>query len=206
MARILVVRHAQSEWNAMGRWQGWADPPLTTLGRSQAERAGRHLLAEGPAVSKVVSSDLQRASQTARILAGIAAPSAILSEDPDWREYRVGAWSGLNREQIEQRWPGDLGRWDRGDLTTPPDGEPREKFEARLLEALDRTAATTTDGATTLVVSHGGAVRSFGRRLNAPFDHVANLAGIHLEGTAGRYRRVGSVNLLPRADGRRAQA
>ena len=39
--RVLLVRHGQSEWNAEGRWQGQADPPLTDLGRLQAREYGR---------------------------------------------------------------------------------------------------------------------------------------------------------------------
>ena len=39
MTRILLVRHGESTWNADGRWQGQADPPLSDLGRSQAAEA-----------------------------------------------------------------------------------------------------------------------------------------------------------------------
>lgn len=215
MARILVVRHAQSEWNAMGRWQGWADPPLSPLGRSQAEQAGRHLLAAGPPIALVTSSDLRRAAQTAAILAGSGAPSAAISADPGWREYRVGAWSGLTRDEIAQQWPGALIRWDRGDLSAPPGGETREVFEARLLEALDNTAAATSEGQLTLVISHGGAIRTLhaafgtergrragGRSGEAPVGRIGNLAGIDIEGAAGTYRRRGAVDLLHEGEGR----
>ena len=43
VTRLLVVRHGQSEWNAAGRWQGRADPPLTIEGRRQAAAAARVL-------------------------------------------------------------------------------------------------------------------------------------------------------------------
>ena len=43
MARILLVRHGESEWNALGRWQGQADSPLSDLGRQQAKAASRAL-------------------------------------------------------------------------------------------------------------------------------------------------------------------
>lgn len=217
MARILLVRHAQSEWNALGRWQGWADPPLTVLGRSQAEQAALHLRAEGdnfgplpsacgpvvPPPRVVISSDLQRASTTAGIVAALALPGVTPQTDPDWREYRVGAWSGMTRPEIEERWPGDLDRWDRGELLAPPDGEHRRHFEARLLRALDRAAAHAEEAAahaeeaeTSLVVTHGGAIRSLNRRFLVPTDHVGNLAGVLLEGSAGRFRPVGKVDLL----------
>ncbi|MGI8753714.1 MAG: histidine phosphatase family protein [Acidimicrobiales bacterium] len=226
MARILLVRHAQSEWNALGRWQGWADPPLSPLGRNQAEQAGRHLRARqidvrggdddrrgggglrgaddvesdgGLGVSSrllVVSSDLQRASTTAGIVAATALPGVRPETDPDWREYRVGAWSGMTRPEIEQRWPGDLDRWDRGELLAPPDGEHRSHFESRLVRALDRVAAHAGKTGTALVVTHGGAIRSLSRRFRAPVNHVGNLAGVLVEGSGGRFRQVGTLDLL----------
>jgi probable phosphoglycerate mutase len=216
MARILLVRHAESEWNAVGRWQGWADPPLSPLGRAQAEEAGRRLARTGEArVSRtgdgspdepngvsvaaphlVVSSDLQRASTTAGIVTAMALPGVTPQTDPDWREYRVGAWSGLTRPEIELRWPGYLDRWDRGDLLTPPEGEHRRHFETRLVRALDRVAARSGEAGTSLIVTHGGAIRSLSRRFLSPMTHVGNLAGLLVEGSAGSFRHLGTVDLL----------
>lgn len=205
MACILLVRHAQSEWNALGRWQGWADPPLSPLGRDQAEKAGRHLRADDlrprprsgrPAPDLVVSSDLQRASTTAGIVAAVALPGITPETDPNWREYRVGAWSGMTRPEIEHHWPGDLDRWDRGELMAPPDGEHRSHFDARLVRALDRVAANAGEAGTSLVVTHGGAIRSLSRQLRSPVSHVGNLAGVLVEGSAGCFRQVDTLDLL----------
>src|SRR3546814_20228381 len=66
MTRVLLVRHGQSEWNATGRWQGQADPPLTDLGRAQAHYAARSL----GVVDAIVAADLQRAADTALIISG----------------------------------------------------------------------------------------------------------------------------------------
>ena len=61
MTKLLLVRHGQSEWNAMGRWQGKANPPLTDLGKEQAFLAAKKL----PDFSTLASSDLVRAKVTA---------------------------------------------------------------------------------------------------------------------------------------------
>ncbi|MBK5332301.1 MAG: histidine phosphatase family protein, partial [Ilumatobacteraceae bacterium] len=58
---LLVVRHGQSEWNAIGRWQGHADPALSELGKRQAAVAAGSI----GAVDGIISSDLLRASETA---------------------------------------------------------------------------------------------------------------------------------------------
>ena len=64
MSRLLIVRHGQSEWNALGRWQGQADPPLTDLGANQAKMATKKL----GLFDSIVSSPLERAKNTASII------------------------------------------------------------------------------------------------------------------------------------------
>src|SRR5688572_19392365 len=89
--RLLLLRHGQSTWNADGRWQGQADPPLSPLGEEQARDAARRL-APGQ-FSRVLASDLRRARQTAEILAdALRLPVEV---DPDLREIDVGDWQGL---------------------------------------------------------------------------------------------------------------
>ena len=103
MTRVLLIRHGQSEWNADGRWQGQADPPLTDLGRHQAMHAARNL----GTVDAIVASDLQRASETALIIAEALGVGPVVLE-PGLRERDAGEWSGLTRAEIERDWPGYL--------------------------------------------------------------------------------------------------
>src|ERR687894_1848010 len=103
MAGLLLVRHGESRWNARGRWKGWADPPLSDLGRAQAEAAAP---AAAP-VDAVVSSDLQRARETAELMAAVLEVDDVLVET-DLRERDVGDFTGLTRAEIEERWPGIL--------------------------------------------------------------------------------------------------
>ena len=65
MTRILLVRHGLSEWNEAGRWQGWADAPLSEVGMQQARAAADAV----GAVDGIVASDLSRAVVTAEIIA-----------------------------------------------------------------------------------------------------------------------------------------
>src|SRR5258708_25411622 len=66
LTRVLLLRHAQSEWNAEGRWQGWADPPLSAAGAAAAAAAGDHPALDG--VDVAVSSALLRAAETMSLL------------------------------------------------------------------------------------------------------------------------------------------
>ena len=65
--RLWLVRHGESTWNALGLVQGWADPPLSEVGEWQAEQVAQRLA--GVELAAVYSSTLQRAFQTAQIIA-----------------------------------------------------------------------------------------------------------------------------------------
>jgi len=101
--RALLTRHGQSEWNALGRWQGQADPPLSDLGRRQAHEAARSL----GTVDGIWASDLQRAAETAVIIGDDMGVGPVVL-DADLRERDAGEWTGLTRAEIERRYPGFL--------------------------------------------------------------------------------------------------
>jgi broad specificity phosphatase PhoE len=166
MTRMLLVRHGQSEWNAQGRWQGQADPPLSPLGRQQARQAVDRL----GTVDLIVSSDLDRALTTAAILAEGLGVGPVLVE-PRLRERSAGEWSGLTREQIEEEWPGYL-----ADHRRPPGFEPDDELAERTRAALDDIAAAHA-GAEILAVSHGGVVYVLESDAGLPFSRLPNLAG-----------------------------
>ena len=111
--RLALVRHGQSTWNALGRWQGQADPPLSPLGEEQAAEAAERLEATGVAVTGVVTSDLVRARRTGEIVAAALGLGPV-DVRPDLREYDVGDWSGLTKPEIEKKWPGTAGGVVRG--------------------------------------------------------------------------------------------
>ena len=175
MSSIALVRHGQSEWNAVGRWQGWADPPLSALGRDQARQA---VDAVGP-VDVVVSSDLRRALDTAAILAaglGLEKPAVL----PALRERDVGDWTGLTRAEIDQRWPGALA----GRMPDPPGGETYDLLLARVLESVGALACAYGDQKV-LAVTHGGFIRALERHLGVDPDPLPNLGGVDVTVEAG---------------------
>jgi broad specificity phosphatase PhoE len=142
-ARLVLVRHGQSTYNAEMRLQGQADPPLSEAGRAEA----RALAPVLPPFDQVVTSDLVRASETAALL---GYPDAI--RDARWREIDIGEWQGRSLsdfpDEIEHSW--------RGGPVTPPGGESWAQFQARVGAAADELLAA---GGTWLAVCHGGVVR-----------------------------------------------
>ena len=145
-ARLILVRHGQSTFNAQARLQGQADPPLSDAGRAEAERLKPAL--ERFPQEQVVTSDLQRARETAALL---GYPDARL--DPRFREIDVGEWAGRALSEFPA---GSEPAWRGGDLHAPG-GESWAEFQARVGGGIDELLGS---GRSWLVVCHGGVVRA----------------------------------------------
>ena len=190
MARVLLLRHGQSTWNAESRWQGWADAPLSDVGRAQAVAMAAQLAAGPDRFTQVVSSDLARSLDTAAVVAGALGLGDVVVE-PGLRERDVGDWSGRTTDEIDLIWPGAIAAWRAGRLDRPPGGEHEPDFRARIVRAVERLAAEP-DGPV-LVISHGGVVRALVRHLGGEPVATNNLSG--------RWFELGDDNRLRTGDG-----
>lgn len=161
-----MLRHGQSEWNALGRWQGQADIELTDLGYEQARRAAQKL----GMFDAIASSDLRRSRITATYIAedlGIG----LLDADPRFRETDVGEWQGLTHDQIERDWPGYLEAHNR-----PPGFESDVSIVTRVTAALV-DLAEQFPGGEVLVVAHAGVIRVMRRSHRVGDSRIPNLGG-----------------------------
>lgn len=164
--RALIVRHGETEWNAIGRMQGASDIPLSSAGIRQATALAHRL--EGERIDAVYSSDLSRAVETARIVAGAYRPS--LRQLRALRETMLGDWEGLTVEDITARGEGELYEAYRSDSwrVRPPNGERLEQVAERMTSAMDEIVKSHA-GQTILVVGHGGSLRAlFCQALGVP--------------------------------------
>lgn len=198
MTRILLARHGQSAWNASGRWQGWADPPLTELGRQQAWAAAACI----GTVDAVVASDLERAVATAIVISEAIGVGPVVVE-PDLKERDVGEWTGCTRAEIAERWPDAFaaflaGRAAGGDgvPVTPPGGETLEVVLERTAAALLRIAELVGPAAEVVAISHGGVIRAVERALGRDPAPIANLGAFWVEVDQGGRLRLGERVLL----------
>jgi probable phosphoglycerate mutase len=164
-ARLLVIRHGQSEWNAQGRWQGTADPPLTDAGMLQASQAAAAL----GTFDAIWCSHLQRAAVTARIIGESLGIGPVLV-DPRLREAHYGPWQGLTAAEVEAGWPGYLAQHRR-----PPEAEQPVAIIERV-SACMRDIAAATPGEV-LVIAHAGVIRTMRQGLGHSNVRFANLSG-----------------------------
>jgi len=192
VGRMLVVRHGESTWNAVRRWQGQADPPLTERGENQARRGALAAPEHGP-FDGIVTSTLQRAHRTGELIAtALALP--VLDADEGLSERSAGEWEGLTRVEIEERFPGYLADGKR------PDGyESDGSIVERSSRTLRRLAADHV-ARTLLVVSHGGIIHALERAHSGDdgWQRLDNLTGRWFEVTAEAIVPVGTrIALVP---------
>ena len=175
MREIVIVRHGQTLFNLLNRTQGWADSPLTEVGRQQARDMGMALRASDLWIDYVVSSDRGRAIETARLLLETAGIDQAIEENAAWRELSFGSLEGLpNDENIEQlvafqgygsteeayqnrRQFRELITNTVVSLDDSGWAESRQEFEDRLRSALSSTIEKLEErgGQRALVIAHG---------------------------------------------------
>ncbi len=171
MPKLLIVRHGQSEWNALGRWQGQADPPLTEVGENQAKKATNKL----GLFDSIVASPLQRAKNTASIISEITGVGPVTTE-VGLIERDASPWQGLTRIEIEKGWPGFL---DSGQRTDGYDSNP--DLLLRIFAVLRKISKSSRISDSILIVSHAGIVHALENLHDQPSLKVPNLGGRWVE-------------------------
>ena len=202
MRSLILIRHGETDWNRVGRIQGLTDIPLNDAGREQARRAAEELrseLAISPSdaadAAVIVSSDLQRAAETADIIAGALGLDAP-RRYPELRERAYGDAEGLLTAEFQRRW----GPWHVADV---PGAETRADLRRRALAALARAQHDAAPMGTTLpliVVAHGALIREVighatDDRLPEPGVRLPNGSLHRFEVETGRLRLVLPVEI-----------
>jgi broad specificity phosphatase PhoE len=154
--RLVLVRHGQTAWNAVGRAQGHADISLDDTGRAQAEEMAVVVAELAPTL--LVSSDLARARETAAFLE--KATGLTAEEDPRLREYDVGMRTGLTREEFAEKLGEDAAlAWDHHAHVDAPGAETVDEVAERIVPATREVLERLQPGETGVLVMHGAALR-----------------------------------------------
>ena len=159
MSKWYLVRHGQTDWNAEGRFQGQADPPLNAAGRAQARAVAARLT--GVSFAAAYASDLRRVADTAAaVMQGRQPPVTTLAE---LREKQFGDWEGITFQEAEARDPERYRRIFRvasyDGVTAPPGGESDCQLLQRLAGVAERLRAVHGGvEENILVAGHGGSL------------------------------------------------
>jgi glucosyl-3-phosphoglycerate phosphatase len=174
--QIILWRHGLTDWNKEGRFQGQTNVPLNATGMEQAAGMARVLARRPP--DAIIASDLDRAKTTADALAQLTGLPVTL--DKGLRETYAGSWQGLTDTEIEEKFPGKLAEWRRGELRQRGgDGELDTEVAERAVKAIMRGLEGIPPGGRLMVVTHGGAARvALGRMLGLAEDQWGALGSL----------------------------
>jgi probable phosphoglycerate mutase len=205
-ARLLLIRHGETEWNREGRIQGYhADSRLTENGETQARLLARRLAGEG--LFAVYCSDAGRARQTAAPIAATLKLDIVY--DAALRERSYGEFEGWTYAELEREHPEAYLKFrSRDPGYAPPGGESGAQFRDRIVAALERIAGKA-GGERTAVITHGGVLGIAYRHITgAPPDskrdyslHNASINRILVSGGRWSLERWGDVAHLAAGSG-----
>lgn len=157
MKTLYIVRHGETEWNKIGKYQGITDVPLNENGIAQAKACGNAL--KDVHFDRILSSDLSRALVTAETIRG--SRQLEITTDERLREINFGDWEKLLFSEIEERWPGLIDQmYRRPDIVKVPNGESFQEVQDRAWSAVSDFLNENNEDETILITCHGGTIRT----------------------------------------------
>ncbi|XOQ26823.1 MAG: Alpha-ribazole phosphatase [Mitsuokella multacida] len=156
MTKLIFIRHGQTEWNVLGRYQGQTDVALSPLGIEQAKKLAANFPVDK--IEAVYASDLKRAMTTAKCVADRF--HLPVTPCKSLRELNFGDWEGLTYDEIVAKWPEALSNFfQHPDILKIPNGESFPELRARALACVEKIVAKHPEE-TVAVVAHGAILRT----------------------------------------------
>lgn len=159
---LILIRHGQSEWNALNQFTGWKDPDLTATGIQEAHNAGKIINSLEINFDLVFTSALIRAQNTAEIILKEISQSLPTIKDQALNERNYGDLAGLNKDDARKRWGDEqVHIWRRSYDVPPPSGESLKDTGERVLPFfMKEILPQVCKGKNVLVAAHGNSLRS----------------------------------------------
>lgn len=151
--QLYLVRHGETDWNILGKYQGWIDIPLNDKGLQQAQALKKAFASK--TIHAIYCSDSTRAIQTASPIQEVTHIS--LAVDKRLREIHVGYYEGLTYEEIQKKYPNHPS--DRLRSAQVPGGESFKEVRARVETLLKEIWQKYPIDAVIVIVTHGGVIR-----------------------------------------------
>jgi probable phosphoglycerate mutase len=165
---LFVIRHAESQWNPIGRYQGLLNPDLSERGEKQAKLLAEELKNKG--IKVVYTSPLLRTKRTAEIIAQTLGVPLI--EDERVIEIDHGVWSGKLVDEVRREYPEMFNDWIKEPWKVNfPEGENLKAVYERVKTFIEEIKKKH-DGETIAVVSHTVPIRAlYCAALNLPIEY-----------------------------------
>ncbi len=179
---LILIRHGETQGQSSIRYYGRTDLALDERGRAQM-RAAAHALKD-EFFTRVFASNMCRATEGARIIAGDGIPIVEIDE---FVEIDFGRFEGLTLEEIREAYPEEFVRWRRMRLEAGyqyPGGESGGAFRTRIISGMERMFGFWREGSgefkgNALLVAHRGVIRVILEHLIAATPAI-ELGSIHI--------------------------
>ncbi len=177
---LVLVRHGQSEWNALNLFTGWKDPGLTDQGRQEANQAGQLIQSLNLDFDVMFTSALVRAQLTGDIILNIIKQTHIPTiKNQALNERNYGDLAGLNKDDARAKWGAEQVQiWRRSYDTPPPGGESLKDTGERVMPYFNQEILPLIKkGQNILISAHGNSLRSMIKFL----DNISDSEIVKLE-------------------------
>ena len=167
MARLVLLRHGESQWNLENRFTGWVDVPLSPRGVQESKNAGDKL--RGFTFDRAFTSVLLRANETLRlVLDGLGQTNIPIEKDKALNERMYGELQGLNKAETAKKYGEDQVKiWRRSFDVRPPGGESLKDTADRVLPYYnEKIKPYLLKGETILISAHGNSLRALVMQLD----------------------------------------
>jgi 2,3-bisphosphoglycerate-dependent phosphoglycerate mutase len=161
MARLILLRHGESQWNLENRFTGWVDVPLSPRGIQEAKNAGEKL--RSFKFDRAFTSVLTRAIETLRlVLESIGQANIPIEKDKALNERMYGELQGLNKAETAKKYGDEQVKiWRRSYDVRPPGGESLKDTADRVLPYYEnRIKPCILKDETILIAAHGNSLRA----------------------------------------------
>lgn len=173
--KLMIVRHAESEWNATGRWTGITDVHLSKNGFNQAGLLGKALEGMALAADVVYCSKQIRTHETATtMLTAAHHPSVPIITASELNERDYGGYTGKNKWEIRDEVGEEAFKDLRRGWNSPiPHGETLKMVYERVIPFYIHTIVPLiAEGKNVLIVAHGNSIRALLKYLNNLSDEA----------------------------------
>lgn len=162
MAKLVIIRHGQSQWNLENKFTGWVDVELAPKGIEEAKAAGKKLKEKGLTFDLAFTSSLKRAQNTLDLALAEMNLVIPITKNEALNERMYGDLEGLDKDETRKKYGEEQVKiWRRSYDIQPPNGESLKDTAARVIPYFEKEIAPLLkQGKNIIIAAHGNSLRA----------------------------------------------
>ena len=172
--KLVLVRHGETEWNKLGKFQGHFDIGMNSRGKSQAKETARAVIEWKH--TAVYTSPLSRTTEMAEEISQLGGKPVV--PVPGLKELNLGDMEGVTGEEMRSGWPEVYAAWrDNPAPVCMPNGESITQLQDRAWNALLELEKAHGQDEALIIVSHNFTIRALiGKVLGMPLANFHSMS------------------------------